>query len=103
MGHFRRQVLLNSMKLFDLVAVMFAFGLRSYGSRCFAAGEPSFRWREFFAMCRSEDPELSWCSRFCCWCGTRYSFCSECTRRGVWRAGGMRPDILKATTLGTIS
>ena len=46
MGHFRRQVLLNSMKLFDLVAVMFAFGLAAV----VVSQKATVSLTEFFAM-----------------------------------------------------
>ena len=46
MGHFRRRVLLNSMKLFDLVAVMFAFGLAAV----VVSEQAAVSLTEFFAM-----------------------------------------------------
>ena len=46
MGHFRRQVLLNSMKLFDVVAVMFAFGLAAV----VVSQQATVSLAEFFAM-----------------------------------------------------
>jgi len=45
-GHFRRQVLLNSMKLFDVVAVMFAFGLAAV----VVSQQATVSLAEFFAM-----------------------------------------------------
>jgi exopolysaccharide biosynthesis polyprenyl glycosylphosphotransferase len=96
-GHFRRQVLLNSMKLFDLVAVMFAFGLAAV----VVSQKATVSLAEFFAMRVKIQNFLVFAVLLLVWHQIYVLFGMYASRRlaGRWDETF---DILKATTLGTI-
>jgi exopolysaccharide biosynthesis polyprenyl glycosylphosphotransferase len=95
-GHFRRQVLLNSMKLFDLVAVMFAFGLAAV----VVSQKATVSLGEFFAMRVKIQNFLVFAVLLLVWHQIYVLFGMYASRRlaGRWDETF---DILKATTLGT--
>lgn len=96
MGHFRRQVLLNSMKLFDLVAVMFAFGLAAV----VVSQKATVSLAEFFAMRVKIQNFLVFAVLLLVWHQIYVLFGMYASRRlaGRWDE---TLDIFKATTLGT--
>jgi exopolysaccharide biosynthesis polyprenyl glycosylphosphotransferase len=95
-GHFRRQVLLNSMKLFDLAAVMFAFGLATV----VVSLKATVSLTEFFAMRVKIQNFLMFAVMLLIWHQIYVLFGMYASRRlaGRWDETF---DILKATTLGT--
>ncbi len=97
MGHFRRQVLLNSMKLFDLVAVMFAFGLATV----VVSQKATVSLTEFFAMRVKIQNFIVFAVLLLIWHQIFILFGMYTSRRlaGRWDE---TIDILQATTLGTV-
>jgi exopolysaccharide biosynthesis polyprenyl glycosylphosphotransferase len=95
-GHFRRQVLLNSMKLFDLAAVMFAFGLATV----VVSQRATVSLAEFFAMRVKIQNFIVFAILLLIWHQIFVVFGMYASRRlaGRWDE---TVDILKATTLGT--
>ena len=96
MGHFRRTVLLNSMKLFDLVVVMFAFGLATV----VVSQRATVSLAEFLAMRVKIQNFLVFAVLLLIWHQIYVLFGMYTSRRlsGRWDETF---DILKATTLGT--
>jgi exopolysaccharide biosynthesis polyprenyl glycosylphosphotransferase len=96
-GHFRRQVLLNSMKLFDLVAVMFAFGLATV----VVSQKATVSLTEFFAMRVKIQNFIVFAVLLLIWHQIFVLFGMYTSRRlaGRWDE---TIDILQATTLGTV-
>jgi exopolysaccharide biosynthesis polyprenyl glycosylphosphotransferase len=96
-GHFRRQVLLNSMKLFDLVAVMFAFGLATV----VVSQKATVSLTEFFAMRVKIQNFIVFAVLLLIWHQIFILFGMYTSRRlaGRWDE---TIDILQATTLGTV-
>jgi exopolysaccharide biosynthesis polyprenyl glycosylphosphotransferase len=94
-GHFRRQVLLNSMKLFDLVAVMFAFGLATV----VVSEKASVSLAEFFAMRVKIQNFILFAILLLIWHQIFVLFGMYASRRlaGRWDE---TIDVLKATTTG---
>lgn len=97
MGHFRRQVLLNSMKLFDLVAVMFAFGLATV----VVSQKATVSLAEFFAMRVKIQNFIVFAVLLLIWHQIYILFGMYASRRLAGRWDETK-DILKATTLGTL-
>ncbi len=97
MGHFRRQVLLNSMKLFDLAVVMFAFGLAAV----VVSQKATVSLTEFFAMRVKIQNFILFAILLLIWHQICVLFGMYASRRlaGRWDE---TVDILKATTLGTL-
>jgi len=97
MGHFRRQVLLNSMKLFDLAAVMLAFGLATV----VVSQKATVSLAEFFAMRVKIQNFIVFAILLLIWHQIFVLFGMYASRRlaGRWEE---TVDILKATTLGTL-
>ena len=97
MGHFRRRVLLNSMKLFDLVAVMFAFGLATV----VVSQKATVSLAEFFAMRVKIQNFVVFAVLLLVWHQLFVLFGMYASRRlaGRWEE---ITDILKATMLGTL-
>jgi exopolysaccharide biosynthesis polyprenyl glycosylphosphotransferase len=96
-GHFRRQVLLNSMKLFDLVAVMFAFGLATV----VVSQKATVSLAEFFAMRVKIQNFIVFAVLLLIWHQIYILFGMYASRRLAGRWDETK-DILKATTLGTL-
>ncbi len=96
MGHFRRRVLLNSMKLFDLVAVMFAFGLAAV----VVSEEATVSLAEFFAMRVKIQNFVVFTILLLVWHQIFVLFGMYASRRLAGRWDETK-DVLKATTLGT--
>jgi exopolysaccharide biosynthesis polyprenyl glycosylphosphotransferase len=96
-GHFRRQVLLNSMKLFDLVAVIFAFGVASI----VVSQQATVSLTEFFAMRVKVQNFLVFTVLLLVWHQIFALFGMYASRRlaGRWDE---TVDVLKATTVGTL-
>lgn len=96
MGHFRRTVLLNSMKLFDLVVVMFAFGLATV----VVSERATVSLAEFLAMRVKIQNFLVFAVLLLIWHQIYVLFGMYASRRlaGRWDE---TLDILKVTTLGT--
>jgi exopolysaccharide biosynthesis polyprenyl glycosylphosphotransferase len=96
-GHFRRQVLLNSMKLFDLAVVMFAFGLAAV----VVSQKATVSLTEFFAMRVKIQNFILFAILLLIWHQICVLFGMYASRRlaGRWDE---TVDILKATTLGTL-
>ncbi len=97
MGHFRRQVLLNSMKVFDVVAVMFAFGLASV----VVSQKATVSLAEFFAMRVKIQNFIVFAVLLLIWHQIFVLFGMYASRRLSRRWDEIK-DILKATTLGTM-
>jgi exopolysaccharide biosynthesis polyprenyl glycosylphosphotransferase len=95
-GHFRRQVLLNSMKLFDLAGVMFAFGLAAVA----VSQKSAVSLAEFFAMRVKIQNFILFAVLLLIWHQIFVLFGMYASRRlaGRWDE---TMDVLKATTLGT--
>jgi len=96
-GHFRRQVLLNSMKFFDLAMVMFAFGLATV----IVSQKSAVSLAEFLAMRVKIQNFLVFAVLLLIWHQIYSLFGLYASRRlaGRWDE---TYDILKATTLGTV-
>ncbi|MCU1303517.1 MAG: exopolysaccharide biosynthesis polyprenyl glycosylphosphotransferase [Candidatus Sulfotelmatobacter sp.] len=96
MGHFRRQVLLNSMKLFDLGAAMFAFALAAV----VVSQKATVSLTEFFAMRVKIQNFILFAVLMLIWHQIFVLFGMYASRRlaGRWDE---TLDALKATTLGT--
>ena len=96
MGHFRRTVLLNSMKLFDLVVVIFAFGLATV----VVSERATVSLAEFLAMRVKIQNFLVFAVLLLIWHQIYVLFGMYASRRlaGRWDE---TVDILKVTTLGT--
>jgi exopolysaccharide biosynthesis polyprenyl glycosylphosphotransferase len=95
-GHFRRQVLLNSMKLFDLAAVMFAFGLAAVA----VSQKSAVSLAEFFAMRVKIQNFILFAILLLIWHQIFVLFGMYASRRLAGRWDETR-DVLQATTLGT--
>ncbi len=97
MGHFRRQVLLNSMKLFDLAMVMFAFGLAAV----VVSQKAAVSLPQFFEMRVKIQNFILFAILLLIWHQIYVLFGMYASRRlaGRWDE---TVDILKATTLGTL-
>lgn len=97
MGHFRRQILLNSMKLFDLAAVMFAFSLAAV----VVSQKAPVSVAEFFAMRVKIQNFIGFAVLLLIWHQIFVVFGMYASRRlaGRWDE---TVDILKATTFGTL-
>jgi exopolysaccharide biosynthesis polyprenyl glycosylphosphotransferase len=95
-GHFRRRVLLNSMKLFDLVAVMFAFGLAAV----VVSEQAAVSLTEFFAMRVKIQNFILFTVLLLVWHQIFVLFGMYASRRLAGRWDETK-DVIKATTLGT--
>jgi exopolysaccharide biosynthesis polyprenyl glycosylphosphotransferase len=95
-GHFRRQVLLNSMKLFDLAAMMFAFGLATV----VVSQRAAISLAEFLALRVKIQNFITFSVLLLVWHQIFSIFGMYASRRLAGRWDEF-VDILKATTLGT--
>jgi len=96
-GHFRRQVLLDSMKLFDLAAMMFAFGLAAV----VVSQKATVSLAEFFAMRVKIQNFMVFAVLLLIWHQIFVIFGMYTSRRLASR-WDETVDIVKATTLGTL-
>lgn len=96
MGHFRRQVLLNSMKLFDLAVMMFAFGLATVA----VSQKAAISLAEFLALRVKIQNFITFTVLLVVWHQIFSIFGMYASRRLAGRWDEI-VDILKATTLGT--
>ncbi len=97
MGHFRRQVLLNSMKLFDLAAVIFAFGLATV----VVSQKSAATLAEFLAMRVKIQNFLVFAVLLLTW-HQLYSLFGMYGSRRLARRWEEIFDLFKATTMGTV-
>ena len=97
MGHFRRQFLLNSMKLFDMASVIFAFGLASIA----VSQRASVSLAEFFSMRVKVQNFIVFAALLLVWHQIYVLSGMYASRRlaGRWDETW---DVLKATSLGTV-
>lgn len=96
MGHFRRQILLNSMKLFDLAVMIFAFGLATV----VVSQRATVTLAEFLAMRVKIQNFITFSILLLIWHQTLSMFGMYASRRlaGKWDEV---MDVLKATTVST--
>ena len=97
MGHFRRQVLLNSMKVFDVAAVMFAFGLAAI----VVSQRATVTFAEFFEMRVKIQNFVVFGVLLLVWHQIFVLFGMYASRRLSLRLDEIK-DVLKATTAGTL-
>ena len=97
MGHFRRQVLLNSMKLFDLAAVMLAFGAATVA----VSQRSAVSLAEFFGMRVKIQNFIVFAILLLVWHQIYVLFGMYASRRLSARWDETF-DVLKATTAGTL-
>lgn len=97
MGHFRRQVLLNSMKVFDVATVMFAFGLAAI----VVSQRASVSFAEFFEMRVKIRNFVVFGALLLVWHQVFVLFGLYASRRLSRRLDEIK-DVLKATTAGTL-
>jgi exopolysaccharide biosynthesis polyprenyl glycosylphosphotransferase len=95
-GHFRRQVLLNSMKLFDLAVMMFAFGLATV----VVSQRAAISLAEFLALRIKVQNFITFSVLLVIWHQIFSIFGMYASRRLAGRWDEI-VDIFKATTLGT--
>ena len=98
MGHFRRQVLLNSMKVFDVAAVMFAFGLAAI----VVSQRATVSFAEFFEMRVKIRNFVVFGALLLVWHQVFILFGMYASRRLSRRLDEIK-DVLKATTVGTLA
>jgi exopolysaccharide biosynthesis polyprenyl glycosylphosphotransferase len=96
-GHFRRQVLLNSMKLFDLAVMLFAFGLATV----VVSQRAAISVTEFFALRVKIGNAITFSILLLVWHQVFSIFGMYRSHRLAGR-GEELADSLKATTLGTL-
>jgi exopolysaccharide biosynthesis polyprenyl glycosylphosphotransferase len=96
-GHIRRQVLLNSMKMFDLASVMLAFGLASVA----VSQRSAVSLAEFFGMRVKVQNFIVFAILLLVWHQICVLFGMYASRRlaGRWDE---TLDVIKATSLGTL-